>query len=151
VVRPAVRIICLDARASVLLLLWRSPVDARELWEPPGGGIDPGESPFEAARRELAEETGLDPASIVDSPIVVQRDNVWNGKRFVGPESFFLARYPEQIEPPVSRAGLLPYEAQTLLEHAWVSRAHLAELSRPVVPLSIAAEIARLAPEWAEP
>ncbi len=30
----------------------------------PGGRIDPGESPLEAARREAAEEVGLDPAAV---------------------------------------------------------------------------------------
>lgn len=32
-------------------------------WSPPGGHIEAGEGPEEAARRELAEETGLRPAS----------------------------------------------------------------------------------------
>ena len=37
---------------------WRSPMDAA-FWEIPAGKIDPGEAPFETARRELLEETGM--------------------------------------------------------------------------------------------
>ncbi|MGN6793939.1 MAG: NUDIX domain-containing protein, partial [Streptosporangiaceae bacterium] len=51
--RPAARVLCLDQQGRVLLLRWRDPVDRTVLWEPPGGGIEPGESPITAARREL--------------------------------------------------------------------------------------------------
>lgn len=37
---------------------WRSPMDAA-FWEIPAGKIDSGENPFDTARRELREETGL--------------------------------------------------------------------------------------------
>ena len=37
---------------------WRAPMDAA-FWEIPAGKIDPGEDPFETARRELMEETGV--------------------------------------------------------------------------------------------
>lgn len=40
------------------LLLLRHREDGR--WGTPGGAVEPGESPEEAVRRELAEETGLD-------------------------------------------------------------------------------------------
>jgi 8-oxo-dGTP diphosphatase len=44
-----------DADLSQVLLVrhpWRG-------WVPPGGQVEPGETPREAARRELCEETGL--------------------------------------------------------------------------------------------
>ena len=47
-----------DARKRILLVRqYRLPAE-KYLWELPAGRLDPGESPLQAARRELAEETG---------------------------------------------------------------------------------------------
>jgi ADP-ribose diphosphatase len=47
-----------DERDRVLLVKqFRLPAE-RDLWELPAGRIDPGETPLQAAKRELREETG---------------------------------------------------------------------------------------------
>lgn len=38
------------------------PTYRTDTWEIPGGGVDPGEHPWETARREVSEELGLDRA-----------------------------------------------------------------------------------------
>jgi TDG/mug DNA glycosylase family protein len=55
--RPAVRALVLDPADRILLVEFRWP--DRTVWAPPGGGIEPGETPERAIVRELAEESGL--------------------------------------------------------------------------------------------
>ena len=46
-----------EKRRILLVRQYRLPAD-QYLWELPAGRLDPGEKPLQAARRELAEETG---------------------------------------------------------------------------------------------
>ena len=59
-----VAIIVLDTDDNILLVSqFRKPIE-KELLEIPAGGIDPGESPEDAVRRELREETGFSPERV---------------------------------------------------------------------------------------
>ncbi|MFJ9980697.1 NUDIX hydrolase [Streptomyces cyaneofuscatus] len=143
--RPAARVICLDAAHRLLLLRWRDPFDGTRLWEPPGGGIEPGETPLAAARRELAEETGLDPAAVLDRSVPVDRDVQWNGKRYIGTEHFFTARFADE-QPSLVRTGLLPDEQVNLYTYAWIEWSDLSSLADPVEPPRLLAVLGALLP-----
>ena len=131
--RPVARVLCVDAASRVLLLRWCDPTDGHHLWEPPGGGIESGETPFAAAVRELAEETGFGSVDIDPRGTTVERDVVWKGIRFVGPEHFFLARFAGDGPEPV-RDGLLDDERRDLVAYRWVPVAEVGELDDPLQP-----------------
>jgi 8-oxo-dGTP diphosphatase len=57
--RLAAYTLCID-HGRLLLVRIASGYPAAGIWTLPGGGVDFGEDPADAARRELAEETGLE-------------------------------------------------------------------------------------------
>jgi 8-oxo-dGTP pyrophosphatase MutT (NUDIX family) len=139
-------VICVDGRDRVLLMCWRDPTDGNLIWEPPGGGIEEGEIPFDTARRELTEETGLPGAAVRDRPVPVHRHMQWNGKLYDGEETFFLAVFDEP--PALDFGGLTEYEAEWLVERTWFP---WNALPPDVEPPELIAVLSQLAPTgpWA--
>ncbi len=74
---PASTAIITDG-AGRILLVRRNREPGRNEWALPGGFVENGESPAEAARRELEEETGLDASgpSLVD---IIYQESVYYG------------------------------------------------------------------------
>ncbi|MBA3310597.1 MAG: GNAT family N-acetyltransferase [Nocardioidaceae bacterium] len=147
--RPAARLLCLDDRERLLLLHWRDPLDGHQLWEPPGGGIEGGETADDAVRREWDEETGMAVPEMNSEPTRVARDVWWNGTRIVTDEYFFLGR--RRAGDTSVPTDLPEADAPAQLGHAWVHWAELERLDDPVEP-DLAPVLRRLAPEgpWAE-
>ncbi len=62
--RPESVLVVVHTADGEVLLLRRA--DREDFWQSVTGSLEPGETPIEAARRELAEETGVDGSGIVD-------------------------------------------------------------------------------------
>lgn len=143
VARPAARVLCLDPEGRVLLLRWRDPVDPAVFWEPPGGGVEPGETSQEAARRELHEETGLPGDVVTDAYATVHRDFRYAGVHYRGPETFYLGRVEVAHVP--GAAALTEREDGTLLDQRWFGPDDLGTLAEAVEPADLAHVLAELA------
>lgn len=116
--RPTVRVMCFDDQDRLLMICWHDPSDGTSAWDLPGGGIEPGETPFEAARREFREETGLPEDCVVDRHVPARRDAHWNNMRFVGVEPYFLARTSR--DDHAGRVVREPHEAELIRCLRWV-------------------------------
>jgi 8-oxo-dGTP pyrophosphatase MutT (NUDIX family) len=88
--RPVARVLVLSNRDRVLLLCAAETGNPNRWWVAPGGGLDDGETFERAARREVAEETGI---SCDVGPWVWTRRHIYvhEGVRHDQYERFFVA------------------------------------------------------------
>lgn len=117
----------------MLLFLTKGSVPAQPTrWITPGGGVDPGETHAEAARRELFEETGR----VVDD----LGEPIWSldfavgyvgGDHDTGHAEYYLLRTPA-FDP--SNINWTPEEHVDVLGHRWWTLAELQRTSQPYEP-----------------
>lgn len=96
------------------ILLVKHRLFGREFYCLPGGGIDEGESPEEAAVRELKEEAGVDGSVLRKLTVQYKPDNK-------GEVHTFLLEIPEDA---VATKGIDPElapEEQSIISVAWLS------------------------------
>ena len=101
--RAAAGTVIHDPRSGCVLLLWRHRfVTDRWGWEIPAGGLDEGEAPEDAARREAVEESGWRPLTLEPlasyTPMPGAVDQVFH---------LFLAEGAEQVGAPTD-----PWESE---------------------------------------
>ncbi|MDO5501367.1 MAG: NUDIX domain-containing protein [Propionibacteriaceae bacterium] len=112
-----------DGLAGALVLLQGDTdpgLPGSRFWQTPGGGIDPGETPRQAAARELYEETGLavDPAAL-DGPIATRTVTHGYSDRVLIQHETYFRLVVERFEPvPMA---LSPSERRRRVETAWHS------------------------------
>ena len=142
IVRASARVLLIDARDRILLFcVDEKRLAARRLWITPGGGIQPGETPLAAARRELWEETGVEaePGHCVwMRSVTLPLGQHWLESR----ERFYVVRVAaadvvDDNWEPQERAVIVDHRWWPLPEIAssneWFAPRHLAALLPPVL------------------
>ena len=99
--RPGVGIMLLNRAGEVFVGRRIDMPAAMPAWQMPQGGIDPGETPFQAALRELREEIGTDKAELLgesqgwfkyDLPAELSR-GIWGGRYRGQQQKWFAMRF----------------------------------------------------------
>jgi len=136
----------IDPSGRVLLLCGFDPADpGRPFWFTVGGGLDPGETPAEAAARELREEVGI------AADVTALGDPVWRrtvefgfgGTRYRQDEEYFVFRVGSRA---VSLDGMDDWEKETVTGYRWLSAAELDLLAEPFGPPELPRLLRELTP-----
>ena len=140
--RRAARVLLLDENNRVLLV--RLAYRGKRWWATPGGGLEDDETREDAARREVAEETGFELDKL--GPWVWMREDVFRfeGRLYRQRERYFLASVPAfEARPKVINAE----EAKTFDGLRWWTLEELETTDERFAPADFPALVRKLAEE----
>jgi 8-oxo-dGTP pyrophosphatase MutT (NUDIX family) len=135
-IRKSARAILLTAENRILLLQFHLPAGflgptPRTFWGLPGGAIEHNEDALSALRRELAEETGLNPVEIGPELWFGTNEITLQGEQVRAHERFFLVRTPTATLDTGNRTET---ERRIIQQHRWWSADELSLTADEVFP-----------------
>jgi 8-oxo-dGTP pyrophosphatase MutT (NUDIX family) len=141
--REAARVLLLDGRDRLLLFRGADPERPQDgtWWFTPGGGLEPGESSEEGARRELREETGLRATDLAGPVWHRVAEFSFAGEHYRQSEVFYVLRVAEH---EVDTSGFQPIEASAIIDHRWWTLDELASTDEVVYPGVLKTDLVRL-------
>jgi G:T/U-mismatch repair DNA glycosylase/8-oxo-dGTP pyrophosphatase MutT (NUDIX family) len=137
--REAVRALLVDRCERLLLFRFEHPGGGEHWWATPGGGSEPGETPEQTLRRELAEECGLD--EFEPGPVVWTREHTfpWGGRLLRQFERFHIVRVDtHELTPRVE------LRAEGIHGFRWWTLAELEASAERIAPAALGARLRRL-------
>jgi putative (di)nucleoside polyphosphate hydrolase len=152
--RPAVGIMLLNRGGEVFVGRRCDMPPGEDAWQMPQGGIDDGETPRQAALRELAEETGVTAVEILGESTVWRHYDLppaiaarmWNGRYRGQRQKWFAMRFAGD-DSAIDLATPHPeFDAWQ-----WVAPPRLPALIVPFKRRIYAEILAEFAPLWGDP
>ena len=134
--RVGARVLLLDQLDRVLLMHARDPDDpGHHWWELPGGGLDDGESPEQAAVREVAEETGIQLDRVGPRVWIRESRFRYRNRDHHRVDHVFLARKDNPSATVEARPS--DNEKLGLIEHHWFTAAELRRCTDKLLPATL--------------
>ncbi|WP_127497245.1 NUDIX hydrolase [Actinoplanes solisilvae] len=142
--RRAARVLLVDPAGRALLLYGGDPARPDTFWWfTPGGGLDAGETPAEAAARELFEEVGLrvSPSELGEPVWNHVTSFTFDHTDYSQAQDFFVLRVPGW---QVDFSGMDAEEQATITDHRWWSADEIEASSEAIYPVELPALLRRL-------
>lgn len=137
VVRRTSRIVLVSPESRFLLMMTEAPDSSRfSRWITPGGGVEQGESHYEAAVRELFEETGMTLTVNPEPFWTYEFDVSWDqANHNRGYAEYFVAFSESEFEP--AKDFWTPEEHIEVTDSKWWSIEDLSSTNDPYEPVHL--------------